>query len=238
MTSSNPVQHVAANVDIFSAILSASLVVQITLLFLAGLSVICWAVAFSKFGQIREMTALNDDFLKKFWKATSLEDLNDEIEKYADRSSVARVFRTAFAELQNLAGQKTPSSGKSLQLSGSDNLERSLRKAVGQELSSMESRLTILATTGSTGPFIGLFGTVWGIMNSFHKIGASGSASLAVVAPGISEALFTTAVGLLAAIPAVVLYNHFVAQIRREETELNNFATDFMNIAKRNFFHE
>lgn len=182
------------------------------------------------------MTSLNDKFLKKFWKAASLEDLNADIDSYAKASGIARVFRAGFAELQKLANQKGGKGG--LELSGSDNLDRSLRKAVGLEISSMESRLTMLATTGSTGPFIGLFGTVWGIMNSFHKIGATGSASLAVVAPGISEALFTTAIGLLAAIPAVVLYNHFIAIIRREEVELSNFATDFMNIAKRNFFRE
>jgi biopolymer transport protein TolQ len=100
----------------------------------------------------------------------------------------------------------------------------------------MENRLTILASTGSTGPFIGLFGTVWGIMNSFQQIGITGSASLAAVAPGISEALITTAIGLAAAIPAVLIYNNCVAVIRKEEVSLNNFSTDFLNIVKRNFF--
>ncbi len=122
------------------------------------------------------------------------------------------------------------------QLSGLDNLERSIRKAVETEVSDLESRLPILATTGSTGPFIGLFGTVWGIMGSFQQIGRTGSASLAAVAPGISEALITTAIGLAAAIPAVVLYNYFVSQIRRQEISLNNFSADFLNIVKRNFF--
>lgn len=227
----------AVNWDIFGAIAEASLVVQLTLLLLVALSVICWGVAITKFLQIRQMTSLNEKFLRKFWKAASLEDLNSDIDSFAKASGGARVFRAGFSELQKLATQKSGKSG-SLDLSGSDNLDRALRKAVGLEISAMESRLTLLATTGSTGPFIGLFGTVWGIMNSFHKIGATGSASLAVVAPGISEALFATAIGLLAAIPAVVLYNHFVSVIRREEVELGNFATDFMNIAKRNFFRE
>lgn len=231
----SPSQHVAVQWDIFSAVTSASPVVQLTILFLVGLSVVCWAIAISKFMQINFLTSLNEAFTRKFWKANSLEELNEDIDSFTKRSSIARVFRAGFAELQKLANQK---GGGALQLSGSDNLERSLRKAVSQELSMMEGRLNLLATTGSTGPFIGLFGTVWGIMNSFHRIGASGSASLAVVAPGISEALFTTAIGLVAAIPAVVLYNHFIARIRREEMELNNFATDFMNIAKRNFFRE
>ena len=130
----------------------------------------------------------------------------------------------------------TKNSADRPQLSGLDNLERSIRKATENEIAKMETRLTVLATTGSTGPFIGLFGTVWGIMGSFHKIGATGNASLAVVAPGISEALIATAIGLAAAIPAVVLYNNFVAQVRREEIELNNFSADFLNIVKRNFF--
>jgi len=104
-------------------------------------------------------------------------------------------------------------------------------------MANMESKLTVLATTGSTGPFVGLFGTVWGIMSSFHKIGTTGNASLAVVAPGISEALVATAIGLAAAIPAVVLYNHFISTIRKEEIELNNFSADFLNIVKRNFFN-
>ena len=125
---------------------------------------------------------------------------------------------------------------ESIQLSGIDNLERSLRKSSENEVSEMENRLTILATTGSTGPFIGLFGTVWGIMGSFHQIGLTGSASLAAVAPGISEALIATAIGLAAAIPAVVIYNNCIAVIRKEEVSLNNFSSDFLNIVKRNFF--
>lgn len=229
-------QSVQVEWGIWSAVWNASPIVQLTLLSLILLSVLCWAVAISKFQQIRRMTAGNEAFLKRFWKANSLDELNSDAEEMSKVSTLARVFNAGFGELQKLAGNK--GSGVSSHLSGSDNLERALRKASGQEISAMESKLTILATTGSTGPFVGLFGTVWGIMNSFHKIGASGSASLAVVAPGISEALFATAIGLIAAIPAVILYNHFVAQIRHEEEELNNFSTDFLNIAKRNFFKD
>jgi biopolymer transport protein TolQ len=230
-------KQVGASWSIWSAVWEASFVVQLTLLVLIGLSVLCWAIAISKMQQFRAMTSGNEPFLKLFWKAGSLEELHKQADEYVKSSSLARVFVAGFAELQKLASQKAGASG-ALQLSGSENLERSLRKAMGQEISAMEYRLTILATTGSTGPFIGLFGTVWGIMNSFHKIGQTGSASLAVVAPGISEALFTTAVGLAAAIPAVVMYNNLVSQIRRQEAELGNFSTDFMNIAKRNFFRE
>lgn len=229
-------QSVAVEWGVVGALMDASPVVQITLLFLIFMSITCWAVAISKFQQMRRMTAGNETFLKRFWKANSLDELNSDAEDMAKISTIARVFKAGFGELQKLASNK--SGGVSSHLSGSDNLERSLRKAAGLEIGIMESRLTVLATTGSTGPFIGLFGTVWGIMNSFHKIGASGSASLAVVAPGISEALFATAIGLVAAIPAVVLYNHFVSKIRQEEAELNNFVTDFLNIAKRNFFKD
>jgi biopolymer transport protein TolQ len=233
-----PIQSssVAVNTNAWDAIFTASPVVQLTLLILVGLSVVCWAVGFAKFNQLRQLELANEPFINRFWKASSLESLNEDLDQYLKKSSIARVFRAGYMELQKLADQRGGSGP--LQLSGSDNLERALRKAIDLEISAMESRLTILATTGSTGPFIGLFGTVWGIMGSFHKIGASGSASLAVVAPGISEALIATAIGLAAAIPAVVLYNNFVSKIRRQETDLNNFANDFLNIAKRNFFKE
>lgn len=234
--SQNLTQQVAVDWGIWSALSHASPIVQLTLFALIMLSVLCWAIAISKFQQLRQMTSGNENFLKLFWKANSLDELATDADEMSGSSTMARVFKAGFSELQKLASNKD--AGAMTQLSGSDNLERSLRRAVGIEISAMESRLTVLATTGSTGPFIGLFGTVWGIMNSFHKIGASGSASLAVVAPGISEALFATAIGLIAAIPAVVLYNNFVSRIRREESELNNFATDFLNIAKRNFFKD
>ncbi len=232
-----PATSVSVNLNSLDAILSASPVVQLTLLCLVGLSISCWAIGIFKWKQLKELTSQNGIFLDRFWQASSLDKVAEESEAMAKHSGVARVFRAGYQELTRLASSVKEGEGK-IQLSGSDNLERSLRKAIDTELANMESRLTLLATTGSTGPFIGLFGTVWGIMGSFHKIGISGSASLAVVAPGISEALIATAVGLAAAIPAVILYNHFVARIRRAEMELNNFATDFMNIAKRNFFRE
>ncbi|MGZ5278822.1 MAG: protein TolQ [Pseudobdellovibrionaceae bacterium] len=225
------------NTGALDAIFQASLIVQLTLLTLVGLSIFVWAVAFLKFKQFSALTLANDRFLNHFWKATSLDTLYGEFESHR-HSPLARVFRSGYLELQKLAGQKNSESMMQMQLSGSDNLERALRKANDLEVARLESNLTLLATTGSTGPFIGLFGTVWGLMNSFHKIGQTGSASLAVVAPGISEALIATAIGLAAAIPAVVLYNHFISQIRRQEMALNNFSSDFLNVVKRNFFKE
>jgi len=225
------------NTNALDAIFQASPVVQLTLFILIILSVLCWAVGLTKFKQFQDLARANQDFLNRFWKAKSLDSLYEEMGEY-NKSSIARVFKAGYLELQKLADSGRSKENNQLQLSGLDNLERTLRKAMDLEIALMESRLTLLATTGSTGPFIGLFGTVWGIMGSFHKIGASGSASLAVVAPGISEALIATAIGLAAAIPAVVLYNNFVARIRKEEIALNTFSSDFLNITKRNFFKE
>lgn len=226
---------VAINTSVWDSLFQASFIVQLTLLALIGLSILCWAVGFTKWKQFKAIRMANEPFSNKFWKADSLDTVFENLDVY-EGSPLARVFKQGYLELQKLAESSTSKSTSNMHLSGIENLERTLRKSVDHELSLMEARLTILATTGSTGPFIGLFGTVWGIMGSFHKIGATGNASLAVVAPGISEALVATAIGLAAAIPAVMLYNHFVSTIRKEELELNNFVTDFLNIAKRNFF--
>lgn len=228
------------NPSILDSVLQGSLVVQLTLLLLIALSILCWAVAWSKYRYFKSVKAANEPFINRFWKATSLDSLYENIDQY-NASPVAQVFKAGYIEMQRLADSPLLKKQQSQQndefrLSGLDNMERALRKATDNEIQSMESKLTVLATTGSTGPFIGLFGTVWGIMDSFHKIGLTGSASLAVVAPGISEALFTTAIGLVAAIPAVVLYNQFISQIKKQEVELNNFQSDYLNIVKRNFF--
>ncbi len=159
-------------------------------------------------------------------------------------SNVARVFLAAFQELQRIA-EKTlgtrsgdVGSDSSTRLVGLDNLERTIRKSTDSEIAKAEANLSFLATVGSTAPFIGLLGTVVGIMTSFQHIAASGSASLAVVAPGISEALFATAVGLFAALPAVAGYNYFIGRVRKIEMEVASFGSDFLNVAKRNFFKE
>lgn len=231
---------VAVNTSPIEAIFQASIVVQITLLILIGLSVFCWGIAYNKWQLLRKIKTTNEVFLSYFWKSSSLENLYDDLDKFRD-STLAHVFKSAYVEMKKLADSR-PAEGKAEgspkpALNNMDNLERVIRKSIENELAHMESKLTVLATTGSTGPFVGLFGTVWGIMGSFHKIGTTGNASLAVVAPGISEALIATAIGLAAAIPAVVLYNNFVSTIRKEEIELNNFSADFLNIVKRNFFN-
>lgn len=228
---------VSVNTSSIDAVFQASPIVQLTLLILVVLSVFCWAIGYTKYATFKKMRQSDDIFLNKFWKVNSLDTLYEDIDKYSD-SSIARVFRAAYLEMKKISESPllAKTTGDKPILSGIDNLERVLNKASENEIARLESKLTVLATTGSTGPFIGLFGTVWGIMGSFHKIGKTGTASLAVVAPGISEALIATAIGLAAAIPAVVLYNNFVSRIRKQEIALNNFNADFLNIVKRNFF--
>lgn len=228
---------VSVNTSSLDAVFQASPIVQLTLLILIVLSVFCWAIGYTKYATFKKMNQSDDIFLSKFWKVNSLDTLYEDIDKYSD-SSIARVFRAAYLEMKKISESPllAKTTGDKPILSGIENLERVLNKASENEIARLESKLTVLATTGSTGPFIGLFGTVWGIMGSFHKIGKTGTASLAVVAPGISEALIATAIGLAAAIPAVVLYNNFVSRIRKQEIALNNFNADFLNIVKRNFF--
>ena len=230
----------AMNFSALEAITSASWPVQLTLLLLTGMSVTSWAITLTKKKSIDNIRSANIDFLELFWKAGSLDDIFKLIDRHPD-SNIAHVFRAGYLELRKIADSSLSKGDKDDAvplLSGLDNLERSLKKAVDVEVTKLENRLGFLATTGSTGPFIGLFGTVWGIMGAFHKIGATGMANLAVVAPGISEALIATAIGLAAAIPATVAYNHFSTVIQREYLELNNFSSDFLNIAKRNFFKD
>ena len=230
--------NVGLSTGTLNSILDASLAVKIVILILVSLSMTCWGIGWTKYQEFKVLKKSNDEFDALFWKSNSLDDLFDKVPS-TTTSSHAKVFRAAYAEMKKIADSpllNKSSDTESPQLTGIDNLERSMRKAIENQVSDIESKLTFLASTGSTGPFIGLFGTVWGIMNSFQKIAQTGNASLAAVAPGISEALITTAIGLAAAIPAVIIYNNFVSVIKKEETSLNNFSFDFLNIVKRNFF--
>ena len=225
--------HNPAKVGVIEAFRSAGLIVQFTMLILLVMSIISWAIIFSKWNLFKGNTVNNTPFEDIFFKASSLDDILHVCKSYP-KSSLAAVFRSGYSELKKIINSKSSNEGNLL--SGIDNLHRALNKAVNNEISHMEKRLSFLATTGSVSPFIGLFGTVFGIMNSFQQIGAMGSANLAVVAPGISEALIATGFGLFAAIPAAVFYNHFVNEIKKAELQFNNFITDFLNISKRNFF--
>ncbi len=179
-----------------------------------------------------------DDFLEAFWSSTTLNDADDSAKEFS-LSPEAAVFTAGFNELQKINQIRNSKDGNidneplEMQLATMDNLKRSIRKAESQEIAALGSSLSFLATTGSAAPFIGLFGTVWGIMASFHDIGQRGSASLAVVAPGISEALVATAAGLAVAIPAVIAYNYFANRLGEIENEMQNFSTDFLNLVER-----
>lgn len=231
----NETVKAAVNTNAFEAILDASPVVQLTLLILIFLSVLSWSIFFRKRKQIGDQLDANRSFLKYFWRAKSLDEVYREIEVYND-SGTAIIFKQGYEELQRLAEMADAGDDSPAKLSGIDNIERVLRTAVDTEVAKLEKSLTWLATTGSTGPFIGLFGTVWGIMGAFQKIGLTGAASLAVVAPGISEALVATAIGLAAAIPAVMAYNHFINDIKKIELDLSAYSSDLLNVMKRNWF--
>ncbi len=236
-TSAAASARIGVKAGVLDAVLAASFPVQALLLILVGCSIISWAIIYAKYRQFQNMNSSNQEFNDFFWKAKALENVHNKIDAYA-ASSLSKVFTAGYIELQRIADSSLAknSDSENLKLSGIDNLERAIQKSIGTEVSNAEARLNFLATTGSTAPFVGLLGTVIGIMSSFTSIASSGSASLAVVAPGIAEALFSTAVGLFAAIPAVVAYNYFIGRIRKIEIDLNNFGSDFLNVAKRNFF--
>jgi biopolymer transport protein TolQ len=218
-------------------VLGAGAMVKLVLILLVLLSVACWGIILLKHRVFKKASKQSSRFLELFWKSKSLATVFREAKNMQD-SHLAEIFRVGYLELGRLTKSGDMDKGENpddleLQMLRIDNVERALRSAVNGELQRLEKALSLLATTGNAAPFIGLFGTVWGIMIAFQGIGLKGSATLAVVAPGISEALIATAAGLAAAIPAVVAYNHFTNKIRHFETEMINFANDFVNIVKR-----
>jgi biopolymer transport protein TolQ len=182
----------------------------------------------------------NDLFLDVYMKSNKLSDIFPESKKYK-HSSIAEVFQAGYTELVKITKvmrgsptvKETDEALPNLEMKGIDNVERALNRACSAEASKLESTLSFLATTGSASPFIGLFGTVWGIMDTFRGIGTRGSATLAVVAPGISEALIATAAGLAAAIPAVIFYNYYLNKVKDMSGEMDNFASEVLNIIER-----
>lgn len=200
----------------------------LVLVTLLGSSLMCWTIIFSKWTTLKRITSENRLFLEIFWHSKTIEDIFEKTEKYQS-SPVASVFRSGVRELKKLSSDELQYAG----VEKVDNIQRALFRAANIEIASLEKNISWLATTASAAPFVGLFGTVWGIMNAFQNIGATGAANLAVVAPGISEALITTAFGIGAAIPAVIGYNHFAGQIKRVGLDMENFSQDFINIIQR-----
>ena len=210
-------------------------VAKFVLAMLVTFSLISWAIILYKGIALRRAHTHSDTFLEVFRKSTKFSEVNS-ICMQLRASPLVGVFQAGYAEVNQQVraaggGQGNPKpTVKSL-----DSLSRALARAATVEVTRLERRVTFLATTASVTPFVGLFGTVWGIMNAFGDIGRMGSANLAVVAPGISEALITTAAGLAAAIPAAVFYNFYSSRIRVLSSMLDDFALEFLNIVERNF---
>jgi biopolymer transport protein TolQ len=219
-------------------IVNASFIVQLVMFILFVMSVACWFIIGAKAVRLAQATRSSQQFLDMFWAGEKgqpwsperLEALYSKVRAY-EGSPIAAVFRAGYVELARVLGS-TAHPGTQLDI---ENVERALRRTAGNELTTIETMIPFLATTGSTAPFIGLFGTVWGIMQSFIAIHGSGNASLDVVAPGIAEALIATAIGLVAAIPAVMAYNYFLRRIRVLESEMESFSYDYLNIVRRHF---
>jgi biopolymer transport protein TolQ len=218
---------------------------KMVLLVLLGFSIASWAIIVHKWVTLRRVKRETRMFREIFGESDNLSLIYAATKQYY-ASPLARIFAAGYAELRSHLTDKTPGRGRravSDELSGDSTtelttfdvgrFERMLRLAGSEETMRLERLLPFLATTGSATPFIGLFGTVWGVMNAFHGIGLRGSATLATVAPGISEALIATAAGLAAAIPAVIAYNHFLNQIRLISIEMENFSSEFASYAER-----
>jgi len=225
--------------SLISIILSASPIVQLVLLLLLAFSVGSLGVILYKFRQIRAAKRQSERFLEIFWEAKNLPTINTSSEQLT-QSPIAHVFRSGYQELQRLTRGSAKKSGtwgdaESTDLGGIENVERAMRRATTQEVTRLEKALTFLATTAATAPFVGLFGTVWGVMTAFRGLTTAQTSSIQAVAPGIAEALIATAVGLAAAIPAVVAFNHFAREIRVLTADMENFSAEFLNIAERHF---
>ncbi len=225
--------------DLFHMLMSAGPVVKAVLLLLLFFSITSWAIIFIKYRYIRKAYRDSVDFTDIFWQCRSLTDAFAKA-KVLKTSPVARVFITGYMEIKKF--DQVPPGSREIKGDGvlsmpSSNImgsvQRALRRSISVEIRRLTQLVPFLATAGNTAPFIGLFGTVWGIMNTFHGIGMSKSASLAVVAPGISEALVATAAGLAVAIPSVIAYNYFTDRIRVLDSELQSFVADLLNIIER-----
>ena len=218
------------DLSIVSLILNASWVVQGVVALLVGVSIASWAAIFRKIIGLKRVQTLNDEFDREFWSGTSLNELFAGALQNAKHSgSMERIFASGMREYQKLRERRITDPGTLL-----DGARRAMRASYQRELDAIEVNLSFLATVGSVSPYVGLFGTVWGIMHAFTGLAALEQVTLATVAPGIAEALVATAIGLFAAIPAVVAYNRFAHDIDRVANKLETFIEEFSNILQRN----
>lgn len=224
------------SIGLFYMLSDAGPVVKFIMLVLLFFSITSWAIIFIKFRYIRKAFKDSAEFIEIFWQCRNLADAFSKA-KALRSSPVARLFITGYMEMARSDGkdnkkiQVKRTKSAYFQIMGS--IKRSLNRSINVEIRRLVQLVPFLATAGNTAPFIGLFGTVWGIMDTFQGIGLSGSASLAVVAPGISEALIATAAGLAVAIPSVIAYNYFTDRVRVLDSELQSFSSDLLNIMER-----
>lgn len=218
------------DLSIVSLLLHASWVVQLVVALLVGVSIASWAAIFRKIMALKRAQLLNDDFDRIFWSGTSLRELFASAAQNAKTSgAMERIFASGMRESQKLREREITDAGTLL-----DGARRAMRASYQREMDAIESNLSFLATVGSVSPYVGLFGTVWGIMHAFTGLAALEQVTLSSVAPGIAEALVATAIGLFAAIPAVVAYNRFAHDIDRIANRLETFIEEFSNILQRN----
>jgi biopolymer transport protein TolQ len=217
---------------------TARVVLGILLLF----SLISWAIIFAKWIRLRRVSRQSEKFVAFFRKSKRFSEVNTFAGELSD-TPLTTLFKAGYAELdaqvKAIRADENPTTGGGSQgkllIKNISGIERALERAIGVEMSRLTRSMTFLATTASACPFIGLFGTVWGIMQSFRAIGQTGSTSIAAVAPGISEALINTAAGLAAAIPAMIFYNYFMGKVREQRAGMEDFSLEFINLAERNF---
>ncbi|HET8726937.1 MAG TPA: protein TolQ [Alphaproteobacteria bacterium] len=219
------------DLSLWGLFLQADIVVKFVMLLLLAASIWCWAIIFEKSMRLRRMKRDVEGFEETFWSGGSLEDLYDRVGSNPPDPAAA-IFSAGMKEWRHAVDHGLTSTG-SMRAGLQQRIDRVMSVTLAREMSLMERGMTVLASVGSTAPFVGLFGTVWGIMNSFTSIAASENTSLAVVAPGIAEALFATALGLFAAIPATAFYNKFGNDMGKLGDRLDNFSGEFSAILSR-----
>jgi biopolymer transport protein TolQ len=223
---------IGTDLSVWGLFLQADIVVKAVMIMLVLASFWCWAIIFEKLLRMRRLRSQAEEFEEAFWSGGSLEDLFDRIDN-RPTNPMASVFTAAMREWRRSAAKGLSDTAQKAGLA--QRIECVMHVTLGREMDGLERNMTFLASVGSTAPFIGLFGTVWGIMNSFQAIAQSKDTSLAVVAPGIAEALFATALGLVAAIPAVVAYNKISTDLGRYAARLESFSNEFSAILSRQF---
>lgn len=218
------------DLDIFQLVLHASLVVQIVMLLLMIVSIASWSAIFRKLIAIARVKTQNESFEKEFWSGASLNELlTSAAAKSQNSGPMERIFASGMREFQKLRERRVTDVGMMM-----DGARRAMRASFQREMDVVESNLSFLASVGSVSPYVGLFGTVWGIMHAFTGLASLQQVTLATVAPGIAEALVATAIGLFAAIPAVIAYNRFAREIDRISIQQETFIEEFSNILQRN----